>query len=89
MRNARKLGAYNVDGILEVMVGGLEKELQERLDGKVFTRGSPSLPIRVSPESEDEMIGSDNRLDLQGEEKVESTSPSRRYRLKNWLLRRR
>ena len=90
LRNARKLGAYNVDGILEVMVGGLEQELQERLDGKVFTRVSPSLPIRVSPEeSEDEMIASDDRLDeLQGDE-VESTSPSRRYRLKNWLLRRR
>jgi len=89
LRNARKLGAYNVDGILEVMVGGLEQELQERLDGKVFTRVSPSLPIRVSPEeSEDEMT---NRLDeLQGDEEVESTSSSsRRQRIKNWLLRRR
>jgi len=90
LRNARKLGAYNVDGILEVMVGGLEQELQERLDGKVFTRVSPSLPIRVSSENEDEMRVNDNKLDdLQGDEEVESTSPSRRYRLKNWLLRRR
>ncbi|KAL3782585.1 hypothetical protein HJC23_005288 [Cyclotella cryptica] len=46
LRNSRKRGAYNVDGVLEVMVGGLEKELQERLDGKIWTGVSPSAPGR-------------------------------------------
>ncbi|KAL7476890.1 hypothetical protein ACHAW6_002718 [Cyclotella cf. meneghiniana] len=46
LRNSRKKGAYNVDGVLEVMVGGLEKELQERLDGKIWTGVSPSAPNR-------------------------------------------
>ena len=46
LRNPRK-GAYNVDGILGVMVGGLERELEERLDGKFWGVGvSPSLPAR-------------------------------------------
>lgn len=45
LRNSRKMGAYNVDGILEVMVGGLEQELEERLEGKFVGVGvSPSLP---------------------------------------------
>eukprot|EP00986_Skeletonema_menzelii_P002763 scaffold790_cov149-Skeletonema_menzelii.AAC.8 len=45
LRNSRNKGAYNVDGVLEVMVGGLEKELQERLNGKFWGIGvSPSPP---------------------------------------------
>ena len=47
LRNSRNKGAYNVDGVLEVMVGGLEKELEERLDGRFWGIGvSPSPPIR-------------------------------------------
>lgn len=47
LRNFRNKGAYNVDGVLEVMVGGLEKELEERLDGRFWGIGvSPSPPIR-------------------------------------------
>ena len=48
LRNSRNnKGAYNVDGVLEVMVGGLEKELNERLDGKFWGIGvSPSPPIK-------------------------------------------
>lgn len=47
LRNSRNKGAYNVDGVLEVMVGGLEKELEERLDGKFWGIGvSPSPPVR-------------------------------------------
>eukprot|EP00581_Thalassiosira_minuscula_P010265 CAMPEP_0183709960 /NCGR_PEP_ID=MMETSP0737-20130205/5874_1 /TAXON_ID=385413 /ORGANISM="Thalassiosira miniscula, Strain CCMP1093" /LENGTH=617 /DNA_ID=CAMNT_0025938179 /DNA_START=102 /DNA_END=1955 /DNA_ORIENTATION=- len=48
LRNSsKKRGAYNVDGILEVMVGGLEQELQERLEGKFWGVGvSPGLPAR-------------------------------------------
>mmetsp|Transcript_12936 Transcript_12936/g.26135 ORF Transcript_12936/g.26135 Transcript_12936/m.26135 type:complete len:459 (+) Transcript_12936:347-1723(+) len=47
LRNSRNKGAYNVDGVLEVMVGGLEKELEERLDGRFWGIGvSPSPPVR-------------------------------------------
>jgi len=47
LRNSRNKGAYNVDGVLEVMVGGLEKELEERLDGRFWGIGvSPSPPAR-------------------------------------------
>ena len=46
LRNSRKMGAYNADGVLAVMVGGLEQELQERLDGKIWTGVSPTLPSR-------------------------------------------
>lgn len=47
LRNSRSRGAYNVDGVLRVMVGGLERELEERLDGKILGVGvSPSPPVR-------------------------------------------
>ena len=47
LRDSRNKGAYNVDGVLEVMVGGLEKELEERLDGRFWGIGvSPSPPVR-------------------------------------------
>ncbi|KAL7530856.1 hypothetical protein ACHAXR_007838 [Thalassiosira sp. AJA248-18] len=47
LRNSRKMGAYNVDGILEVMVSGLEQELEERLEGEIWGVGvSPGLPVR-------------------------------------------
>ncbi|KAL7432465.1 hypothetical protein ACHAXH_001766 [Discostella pseudostelligera] len=43
----KKMGAYSVDGILGVMVSGLEMELHERLEGKFRGVGlSPSLPTR-------------------------------------------
>lgn len=44
----KKMGAYSVDGILGVMVSGLELELSERLDGKFRGVGlSPSLPTKL------------------------------------------
>ena len=52
LRNSRKLGAYNVDGVLSVMVSGLEQELEERLEGKFCGVGvSPGLPARVGNDS--------------------------------------
>lgn len=44
-------GAYNVDGVLRVMVSGLEEELQARLSGsKVYAANSksPSSPMSTS-----------------------------------------
>ena len=41
-------GAYNVDAVLGVMVRGLEKELDERLEGKVKNKNSPSTPADFS-----------------------------------------
>ena len=43
-------GAYNVDGVLRVMVSGLEEELKARLSGtKVYSANkSPSAPSEVS-----------------------------------------
>lgn len=38
-------GAYNVDAVLGVMVRGLEKELDERLEGKIKNTNSPSTPL--------------------------------------------
>jgi hypothetical protein len=58
LRNSRNKGAYNVDGVLEVMVGGLEKELEERLDGRFWGIGvSPSPPVRdITDRSNGEII---------------------------------
>lgn len=54
LRNSRKMGAYNVDGILQVMVSGLEQELEERLEGRFWGVGvSPSLPARFGDEGGD------------------------------------
>ena len=48
-KDRKKMGAYSVDGILGVMVSGLELELSERLEGKFRGVGlSPSLPTRVN-----------------------------------------
>jgi hypothetical protein len=41
-------GAYNVDAVLGVMVRGLEKELDERLEGKIKNKNSPSTPADFS-----------------------------------------
>jgi len=44
-------GAYNVDGVLRVMVSGLEEELKARLSGsKVYAANSksPSSPMSTS-----------------------------------------
>lgn len=72
LRNSRKMGAYNADGVLAVMVGGLEEELQERLEGKIWTGMSPTLPAREIDVTPTE-ISSD------------TTSLSRRKRIKDWL----
>lgn len=61
LRNSRNKGAYNVDGVLEVMVGGLEKELEERLDGRFWGIGvSPSPPVRDISDRSSIKIDSDN-----------------------------
>ena len=92
LRNSRKMGAYNVDGVLGVMVGGLEKELQERMDGKIWTGLSPTLPVRESgywAEAFD-AVENDTTLDTSaiaaGKSSV-ATTLSRRRRMKDWLQR--
>ena len=61
LRNSRNKGAYNVDGVLEVMVGGLEKELEERLDGRFWGIGvSPSPPIRDNSDRSNIKIDANN-----------------------------
>lgn len=72
LRNSRKMGAYNADGVLAVMVGGLEEELRERLSGKIWTGVSPTPPIR------DKAVAS--------MEVDPVTAPlTRRKRLKDWF----
>jgi hypothetical protein len=51
-------GAYNVDGVLSVMVKGLEEELEARMSGnKIYAanKKSPSRPrdLRTSEEEEE------------------------------------
>eukprot|EP00591_Stephanopyxis_turris_P013054 CAMPEP_0195530844 /NCGR_PEP_ID=MMETSP0794_2-20130614/33924_1 /TAXON_ID=515487 /ORGANISM="Stephanopyxis turris, Strain CCMP 815" /LENGTH=410 /DNA_ID=CAMNT_0040662443 /DNA_START=163 /DNA_END=1395 /DNA_ORIENTATION=+ len=41
-------GAYNVDGVLSVMVSGLEEELQARMSGKLYS-GNRNYPIPNVP----------------------------------------
>jgi hypothetical protein len=82
LRNSRKMGAYNADGVLAVMVGGLEEELDERLNGKIWTGVSPSLPSR------NEMNGGAVRFESVNEaESIGdlSKSFSRRRRVRDWL----
>jgi hypothetical protein len=72
LRNSRKMGAYNADGVLAVMVGGLEDELQERLNGKIWTGVSPTVPVR--------------EIDVSYTDVDSNTTPiSRRGRMKDWL----
>ena len=99
LRNSRKRGAYNVDGVLGVMVGGLELELQERLDGKIWGVGmSPTLPGRITTmNGYDELWNSNVYFDnvlgdiaIIDEAVLDDTSTaetSRRSRAKNWLRR--
>ena len=49
-------GAYNVDGVLRVMITGLEDELDQRLKGKTFSDTRlppppPSFPVRPAAQS--------------------------------------
>ena len=78
LRNSRKMGAYNADGVLAVMVGGLEEELQERLDGKIWTGVSPTLPY-----SRDGVFREDNLLIIETDSIPSSVS--RLSRVKDWL----
>jgi len=43
-------GAYNVDGVLAIMVRGLEEELEARLAGKTYSSNenypSPQFPLK-------------------------------------------
>ncbi|KAL9189351.1 hypothetical protein ACHAXT_009026 [Thalassiosira profunda] len=85
LRNSRKRGAYNVDGILEVMVGGLERELEERLEGKFWGVGvSPDLPTRGT---RDNLLGegvADDAEEISGDS-ADQSRPSRARRIKKWL----
>ena len=76
LRNSRKMGAYNVDGILTVMVSGLEQELEERLEGKIALGVSPSMPASVGLMDTD-----DNDVDFA----IEEVDNGRRRRLKAWI----
>ncbi len=97
LRNSRRRGAYNVDGVLRVMVGGLERELEERLDGRFWGVGvSPSLPLRVvgsdvyGDDGFDESLVSDvdgKGKELNGEESGSKRFNSRRRRVKEWIQR--
>jgi len=61
----KKMGAYSVDGILGVMVSGLEMELHERLEGKFRGVGlSPSLPTRFHDNMEVEVEMEDQNGDI-------------------------
>jgi len=97
LRNSRRRGAYNVDGVLRVMVGGLERELEERLDGRFWGVGvSPSLPLRVvdvnvfgdtgwKTSFEDDI--DENREVMNSEESGSKNVDSRRRKLKEWFLK--
>ena len=72
LRNSRKMGAYNADGVLAVMVGGLEEELRERLSGKIWSGVSPTPPTRDK--------------NVPSIEVDKAAAPlKRRRRLKDWL----
>jgi len=53
-------GAYNVDGVLRVMITGLEDELDQRLQGKTFsdTRLPPPPPSFQRPNKAENKAGS-------------------------------
>jgi len=42
-------GAYNVDGVLSVMVRGLEEELNERLSGNTYVSNTMSPSAQYEP----------------------------------------
>ena len=90
LRNSRKMGAYNVDGILQVMVGGLEQELEERLEGKFWGVGvSPGLPARVGTVEGGGnylLVDKENDIAVDGSENSDKPHSSRK-RIKNWLQR--
>ena len=80
LRNSRKMGAYNVDGILEVMVGGLEQELEERLEGKFWGVGvSPGLPVRNDDTGDDDVDDDDGLV---------IPNSTKREKLKSWIQHR-
>lgn len=90
LRDSRKRGAYNVDGILEVMVGGLEQELEERLAGKFRGLGvSPSLPVRGTAGEETVQDGASSSAsdDTIARNENNILPLSRRVKVKNWLRR--
>lgn len=62
-------GAYNVDGVLSVMVRGLEEELRARMNGVIFSGDgrSPSL---------DNMTNTNNKVNMNGVPQIASPIPS-------------
>ena len=85
LRNSRKMGAYNVDGILEVMVGGLEQELEERLEGKFWGVGvSPGLPVRNDDTGDDDVDDDD----VDDDDGLVIPNSTKREKLKSWIQHR-
>jgi len=59
-------GAYNVDGVLAIMIRGLEEELKQRLEGKVFSDTRlPSPPPRWQSTTASLNPGSSSSMQLQ------------------------
>mmetsp|Transcript_23475 Transcript_23475/g.52364 ORF Transcript_23475/g.52364 Transcript_23475/m.52364 type:complete len:485 (-) Transcript_23475:2-1456(-) len=87
LRNSRtKMGAYNVNTVLNVMVRGLEEELYDRLDGKIWSGVSPGLPMAAEELAENSReyprIGT-----LEDADVTEQSSLSKRQRMRLWLQR--
>jgi len=87
LRNSRtKMGAYNVNTVLNVMVRGLEEELYDRLDGKIWSGVSPGLPMAAEELAESSQeyprIGT-----LEDADVTEQSSLSKRQRMRLWLQR--
>jgi len=98
-------GAYNIDGVLSIMIQGLEEELDARLSGELGYGGtanifdaSPYFPSAQSPS--DSSWGGDHDHHENSQHLAESnmdnngreetfTIPSRRKRITNWIRNRR
>ena len=87
LRNSRtKMGAYNVNTVLNVMVSGLEEELYDRLDGKIWSGVSPGLPMAAKELAKNTQDY--NRIEtLEGDDVAEQSSSSKRQRMRSWLQR--
>lgn len=71
-------GAYNVDGVLRVMVSGLEEELQARLSGsKVYAANkSPSSNAALSPQNTAQSVNATLPATSQNGASAQTTPPA-------------
>ena len=89
LRNSRtKMGAYNVNTVLGVMVSGLEEELYDRLDGKIWSGVSPGLPMAASELAESSQQEYTRIETSEDADAAEHSSLSKRQRMRSWLQRR-